>query len=294
MNALLVVDFTTESGLGHLRRALAIAAALKALGWEISLKNTAKKKIPVSDLVTESGVERRSFDACVVDSYNAADALRMSLAPYLAVDDLYLPIPGAIAVLNSAPGADRDRYSVETKLIGPSYALIGEDVVRAKKAMRPPSFPPRSVYLWLGAAATRRLMVEAREAVRSALPEAKLIMPTVNSADPGGAAQMLLDADLVVSGGGVTALEAAALGRPVVGMMLAENQRENISGLAQEGALLEVTTSTMADAISALANDRMRFMQMARRGQQLIDGKGPKRVAEAIEKIFTLDHDDYE
>lgn len=344
MKALIAVDFTPDSGLGHVRRGLAIGAALSRSGWSVTVANTASGEIDLSGAAdgirTVSGLEsggidlkslRADFHACVVDSYEASSDLRMNLAPYLAIDDYYLPLPGAIAVLNSAPEADASRYQLDEKLIGASYALLGEDVLVARESCGDPGFPPRHVYVWLGAAGSAELMEVVTRALAVALPEAEVLVspvlagPALSRADPvlpqagpapappgrpalpqadpapappgrparagfqGGASYIAM-ADMVICAGGVTALEAACLGRPAVALVLAENQRANVTGLASEGTLIEATGSTLEDAIRELGSKREQFAELSRRGRKLVDGHGAERAAEAIGRIFPEHH----
>lgn len=296
MKALLVFDYSQSSGLGHLRRALAIAGALKVLGWSTTFGNTATRACPIGaglgtgdaevllglgGKATKAGRLRTQFDACVVDSYMAGPDLRESLAPYVAIDDYYLPIPGAEAVVNPAPGADQDRYELEMKLIGPKYALLAGDVIEARNSVVEPAFPPRKVYLWLGAGGTPALLETITEELKQVLPDAKIVLPP-DEISLGGGANLIAQADMVVCAGGVTALEAAALGRPSIGLMLAENQRANILGLQAAGALIQAKIPGISDAVAELTKSRDEFVEFSRRGRTLVDGHGAARVANAI------------
>ena len=54
---------------------------------------------------------------------------------------------------------------------------------------------------------------------------------------PDGLAAELAAASLVVTAGGVALLEACLLGRPIVALALAGNQRQAVYGLEREGAV---------------------------------------------------------
>lgn len=313
MNALIAVDFTLASGLGHVRRGLAIGTALMRLGWSVTLANTASDEITLGGAAgsigtlsglgsgnPEPGALRAEFDACVVDSYDASSELRSSLAPYFAIDDYYLPLPGAIAVLNPAPGADASRYQTGEKLMGADYAPLGHDVLIARESCGEPEFPPQRVYVWLGAAGTPELLEIVKSALAVSLPEAEVVVPPAQAgavwpqAGPAltesrfeGGAHYMAQADMVVCAGGVTALEAACVGRPGVALVLAENQKANVAGLASEGTLIEATSPTLERAIRDLTSDREQFLEISRRGRKLVDGRGAERAAEAVARIFS-------
>ncbi|RIK10025.1 MAG: hypothetical protein DCC49_04420 [Acidobacteria bacterium] len=306
-----------------MRRGLAIGAALSGLGWNVTLANTASAEIALGDgagdIGTLSGLGsgergtggrgsdgldpaslRPNFDACVIDSYKATPELRRALAPYLAIDDYYLPLPGAIAVLNPAPGADAAQYQIDEKLLGPRYALLGGDVLLARESCEEPEFPPRRVYVWLGAAGTTELAGIVKSTLAGLLPAAEVIFPPAHAnpiqpqAGPAetqvsfnGGARYIAMADMVVCAGGVTALEAACIGRPTVALALAENQLANVAGLAGEGTLVAATDSTLGQVVSELLSDREKFLGLGSRGRKLVDGLGAERAAEAIGRIFS-------
>lgn len=320
MKTLIAVDFTPASGFGHVRRGLSIATALIRLGWDVTLANTAPARIDSGttgrNITTLSGLDssdldtanlRAEFNACVIDSYEASPELRGNLAPYLAIDDCYLSLPGAIAVLNPAPGADPTRYHIDEKLLGAEYALLGDDVLEARQSSEKPAFPPRRVYVWLGAAGSSELMAAVKGALATSLPGAEMLTPpagtdsgspqagaaqsrdrsALGQANFEGAARFIAQADLVICAGGVTALEAACVGRPAVALVLAENQRANVAGLARAGTLIEATPPSLGAEIRKLTSDGQKFAELARRGRKLVDGRGGTRAAMAIGRIFS-------
>jgi spore coat polysaccharide biosynthesis predicted glycosyltransferase SpsG len=100
---------------------------------------------------------------------------------------------------------------------------------------------------------------------------------------------LMLEADLALTGGGVTLLECAATGTPTVAVELAPNQRTNIAGMAELGVVIAAgrlgepdLESRVSRALVSLAADPDRRQAMSRRGRAIIDGRGAARVAEAI------------
>ena len=88
-----------------------------------------------------------------------------------------------------------------------------------------------------------------------------------------------------MTAGGVALLEACLLGRPIVALALAENQRQAVSGLEREGAVVVATPETCrrggrgARGRPELAGSRFRMPRDA-----AIDGKGAARVADTLEQ----------
>ena len=58
---------------------------------------------------------------------------------------------------------------------------------------------------------------------------------------PDGLAPELAAASIVVTAGGVALLEACLLGRPIVALALAENQRQAVHGLGRDHAVVVAT-----------------------------------------------------
>lgn len=102
-------------------------------------------------------------------------------------------------------------------------------------------------------------------------------------------AAWLARADVVICGGGVTALEACACGTPTVLIPLASNQRANAESLRAAGAAQVVadwdavrTPRLVAAAVVGLARDEVRRAGMMSAARGLIDGRGAERVVEHL------------
>ena len=123
--------------------------------------------------------------------------------------------------------------------------------------------------------------------VAAALPSAtvRLVVGPWSSGDvpggveaivsPTGLVDHLATADLVVCSAGVTALEAAAAGRPVVAVLTAPNQRRTFDGLVAAGAVVGATPDTAATAASTLAADLLARHRLAMVGRR--DRRRPRR-----------------
>jgi spore coat polysaccharide biosynthesis predicted glycosyltransferase SpsG len=96
---------------------------------------------------------------------------------------------------------------------------------------------------------------------------------------PGDLLDELLAADVVVSAAGQTMLEAACTGTPCVAVEFAENQRRQLTALADAGAVVPATPDTAAAAVAGLAADPERRRALAQRSPAVIDGFGALRLA---------------
>jgi spore coat polysaccharide biosynthesis predicted glycosyltransferase SpsG len=111
--------------------------------------------------------------------------------------------------------------------------------------------------------------------------------------DPCLVRDHMLQADLAVSAGGETLYELAATGTPCVAFQVADNQSDNIQGMAAQGVLWSAGAVGDADLLDHVKTTTQRLIQSARTrlemskaGQLLIDGHGASRVVEMILRDF--------
>ena len=106
---------------------------------------------------------------------------------------------------------------------------------------------------------------------------------------PSTLLEPLLSADVVVTAGGPTLLEAMACGRPTIVLVLAENQRTQAELAVHEGAAVLVDPpedDAVADAVAELAGDPERRAQLAIAARQLVNGQGARRVAVEVAALL--------
>jgi spore coat polysaccharide biosynthesis predicted glycosyltransferase SpsG len=95
-------------------------------------------------------------------------------------------------------------------------------------------------------------------------------------------------ADMAVTSGGGTVWELAFMGVPSVVGCVSEAERYLTGGLSRLGLFetvgdfSELNYDSLADAISALADDQSRRREMMMMGRDVVDGKGCERVISAL------------
>jgi UDP-N-acetylglucosamine:LPS N-acetylglucosamine transferase len=104
---------------------------------------------------------------------------------------------------------------------------------------------------------------------------------------PAGLAVELAAAGIVVTAGGVALLEACLLGRPIVALALAGNQRQAVFGLEQESAVIVATPDNVAGAVAALVKDDHRRIALARAARVSISSDGAARVVDMLEQLVS-------
>lgn len=280
---MITFDEGPGAGLGHRRRVEALAAELTGRGHDCGLLSLPKIGVVSGDLV-------------VVDSYreraDAGDRFRADFV--VAIDDLGRDLDVDI-VVDPSPGADgAEHVRARCVLAGAAYALVPPaDASAASVAV---DGPVERILVTTGAADSDGIGARVAESILAAMPtvEVRLVVGpwcarTVPSGvvaveSPAGLAREIATAGIVVTAGGVTMLEACRTGRPVVAMALAGNQRQAVAGLAAVGAVVTATAATAADVVGELAGDRGLRLALATAAGASIDGKGPTRIADAIEQ----------
>jgi len=97
-------------------------------------------------------------------------------------------------------------------------------------------------------------------------------------------ASLMAEHDIAISAGGSTCWELAFMGLPNIIVVLADNQRGIAEGLDETGTALNlgwheaVEKEEIADQLEKLIRNDESRLQMARKGQKLVDGRGAERV----------------
>jgi UDP-2,4-diacetamido-2,4,6-trideoxy-beta-L-altropyranose hydrolase len=259
----------------------------------------------------------RQADVVVVDSYAARPellrALRSVAGQVVAVDDKAdreLPVD---VVVNGGVSAERLPYrrTPDTVyLLGPSYALL--DSSFAEPPARSWGTRVQRILICLGGGRHGSTLLEVLAglervagdwAVDVAAGSFSHDWPELDAAarrarrrvslhrDRFGLRDLMLAADIAVSGGGVTLCELAATATPTVAVQTADNQAGNVDGFERAGAALAVRAGAnalgdcVATALERLAGDHTLRASMGARARQLVDGQGARRVATALARL---------
>jgi UDP-2,4-diacetamido-2,4,6-trideoxy-beta-L-altropyranose hydrolase len=317
MSNALTVAFAVEAGpgvgLGHLRRTQALAAVLRGRGAAVRFlvdgeADTAGLATDRLAWTRDSGLACAALaesrpEAVVVDSYGATPAfierLRTVTGCVVVIDDLAdRPLPAHL-VVNGAFHATQLPYRAvpDTRfLLGPEYALL--DPAFAVEPPHRPRATVRRVLVTLGGDTPRARLEATVAAVRRAGPQAAIdvaVGPYSTGAVTAGEGvtvhrglvslrALILAADLAVTGGGMTLYECLASETPVVGVCLADNQRQNVDGLSRARIILRDAPS-LEEALRRLAADPLLRLAMSVRGRQVVDGRGASRVADEIARV---------
>jgi spore coat polysaccharide biosynthesis predicted glycosyltransferase SpsG len=239
----------------------------------------------------------------VVDSYRLRADDRHHFVPdvVVAIDDLERDL-AVDCIVAPSPGARADVYQRATRVLtGARYALIDSVPVGAKAEPSQPSASTPGTRVLVATGAADRDGVGARIAAEllaecPAVDVQLVVGPWGSDAVPDGVTALvgmrsltavLQQADVVVTAGGVTLLEALHLGRPCVTFAIAANQQANVDAVARAGAAVVSDIDHVATTACALVDDAARRAALSAAGAALVDGEGAARVAHVITELAT-------
>ena len=315
-HALICCQGGSGAGLGHLRRSLSLARALRDVhGFGVSF--TADHELsgfiqdagftPLFQMTPAMLAKSRRYDLAIVDVKDAlarsdVESLAAEIPVVAVIDDgsdrrlaathaYYPPVPQAFTL--SWEGA-----SCKTR-IGWEWCILGFDpaqVVRRPEASR--------VVVSLGGADPLGLSGTAVDALQQisiplladivigpAFAQVEALMSHISQAGPAFHArtgvrnlpELFARSDLALVAFGITAYELAALGVPALYLPMSDDHARSASIFVEAGigeALpCGATPGQIAEAVSRLLRDEPRRRSMASAGPRHVDAKGAFRIA---------------
>ncbi len=313
IGVLVVADAGADAGLGHIARCSAIAVALRTRGLHcrclaVGTDIPPRAVIAWEPVANAEALTRLNPRLLLLDTYRldaTAVRARTGARRLAAMHDEGPLLEEADLIITSDPRVMGASANVvggpELSPLGPRFWGLPEPPDPAEHVRR--------VLVTTGGGDPGGYAVAIARTVHDALADAKVTLvrgPHAAFADPeGGIAVLdrppsllehLLSADMVVTAGGNTALEAAAVGIPTVTLVLAENQRAITGALAAGGAtdLLDpAPLAELGNAVRTLAVDRELRRERVRRGREIVDGYGALRaafvLAGLVDAVRTID-----
>lgn len=218
--------------------------------------------------------------------------------------------PRADVILNQNVHAENSTYPENTKgtqfLLGPRYALLRNELMEACQLRREFPLVAKNLLVTTGGGDPQILLPRLLEAIKccSSKLKATVVVGTAPDRDlldslarsPGSIelvigsqdmSRLIAWADIAVSAAGSTCWEFCGLGLPSILIDIAENQRNVAKSLSEGGAAVHVpqedaSSRRIAEEMEALIHSQSRREAMARRGRDLVDGRGAYRVTSAL------------
>ncbi len=344
MKVVFRVDASVEVGFGHLSRCINLAEILRSRGIEVlfvcrddeakssrALEDRlfAKVLLPmlaVGEPVNQQEDAQQTIQALqgerpgwlIVDSYtldkNWERLLRPHVAKIVVIEDLSGREHDCDLLLDQNH-SDRSAASFEKLvpntcelLLGPRFALIGEQFRRLRELKSKPAPELKRIFVFCGGSDPQNLTQHVIDEIsRSELSNIAVDViigaqnksfdreaaPKLNSNieihDAGGEfARIMNTADLAIGAGGTTSWERMCLGIPSIVVSIAENQISACEKLGRDGLVtyLGAQSSLRPGAIrNAVIDVKTKFASLfdqIERGQILVDGRGCERVAEVV------------
>ena len=250
----------------------------------------------------------------VLDGYHFApayqEAVRKAGYRLLVIDDTaHWPEYHADILLNQNINAGALSYVNDpdtTLLLGTRYVLLRPEFLLRRSCPRHIHGVGRKVLVTLGGGDPENVtlkIIQALEQMDVSGLEAKIVVGPANPnlerlrqavqrlainlqllTNVTDMPELMVWADLAVSGGGSTSWELAFMGVPNVVLVLAENQRVIAEEMDKTGVVSnlgwyeQVSSSQVAQAMTRLLLSVEARTRMASRGQDLVDGDGVNRV----------------
>ena len=113
--------------------------------------------------------------------------------------------------------------------------------------------------------------------------------------DANNMPELMARADVAVSGGGTTARELLFMETPALFLILANNQRHIVEYIEDQGSgrnlgqAGDVSSESLAEGITSLAEDFNLRVTISRRARQIVDGQGSHRVISSMQKPGTAE-----
>ncbi|MGB0684194.1 MAG: GNAT family N-acetyltransferase [Magnetovibrionaceae bacterium] len=316
----LLIDLGANKGTGHVTRAATLAGALQSLGAPVLLFLPEAPEGPALPLI--EGLDHRVFPlsvpgatvllvgsrTVVVDHYGLdAKALSQRLKLPLYVFDDFNRWGGTVGVspINGAPALDSEGPG----LLGAEYQMLRRDLPAVRPAARNQQ-PVRKLLVSLGStevpgltqplcdllsawAAPKKIEVLFVRGSFAPYPDAR---PAIRVIEPQPSLSDLIErADIGLLAAGQTLIECLACGLPTIGLMVADNQLENLVALVAADLCLDGGDarppiedakggwqSALIHALDRLVEDAALRQGLSGRGPARYDRLGAERLARRI------------
>jgi UDP-2,4-diacetamido-2,4,6-trideoxy-beta-L-altropyranose hydrolase len=301
-------DVGSGTGLGHLRRCLSLAQALRNLGVNSVFAIQEGREIAAA--AGFPTVVADPVRAIVIDSYSAtpsdySNAGTQGVKVIAIDDDGQRPLDVDL-VINPGPGAEDLHYpGAKSRAVGVEFGLLRPEFADEPERIHPPV--ARRLLITMGGGDQQRLAAGLTRAARRSFDRIDVMVGpffesveeiqeiargdrrVVLHSNPADVRALMLEADVAVTAGGQTLFELAATATPAVAIEVAPNQRRNLEGFCERGAIVVAGVGNDPDIIGktlslavVLAGDQAQRNLMGANGRRWIDGRGAARAAERI------------
>jgi len=243
----------------------------------------------------------KDTDFVVIDSYLADKLLydrisKMTNGRLLMVDDYNrIEYPKGVVVNPSIYG-DKLSYS---KKAGTIY-LLGQDYITLRKEFK--NVPEKiinkkvnNILITFGGMDHSDLIYRITEYLKDRFSfNVFVAQPKNGICDTGRMINLMLDADICISGCGQTTYELAKIGVPTLGVCFAKNQINNLNGWQEKGFIEYIgwhNDAKLPGKLKKALENLTSYEERIRRskiGRVVVDGKGAERILKKLVKNSEL------
>ncbi len=295
---LMRADGSSSIGMGHVVRSLVLARELLDLGAEVEVWGSSValgkclapsfSPVPIRDQKNPGGkpnelkqILRLRPDLVITDGYHFRRDFFHSLSeagiPYAVIDDnVETEAENPVFVLNQNPSAKelsyRARFPNQPLFLGPRWALIRREFRMLKLGEGHPYY---DTFLSLGGSDIRGLTLHFARylcrrhsslavAVGPAVPDRSTLvaklreLPGVSLIEPAAAPAAMAKSRLLILGAGSSLLEANALAKKCIGLVVAENQTapaRTAMSLGLVSAVLDIRVHKQSEVLETMLSD---------------------------------------
>lgn len=278
-------DAGDDIGGGHLIRCLTFAQALRsenvdcfflcneqAFGFP-AWQNSGFKKLKTDDLTDQF------FDYIIVDHYELDQNYEKTLRPYcdqiLVIDDLANRSHECDILLDASPSRKAEDYAsfvpeACTLCIGLDFLLIRDEFLKHKRPTKLNN-NPHKIFVTMGSIDGQEILPSVLEFLENYTPrlDVNILMTHRTKTlervrhlaqssshnvelhiDIPNPFDMMQISDLAISAGGMTCLELVSLNVPTWAIIVADNQRENVNFLNQNGYVQDIHNYKTMDGLN--------------------------------------------
>lgn len=309
MKVFILTEGGSKIGFGHLTRCISLYHAFKEKGaspefvvnGDTTIKDLLKDKnyrifnwLEEKDKLFEIIEEA---DIVFIDSYLAKKFLydkisRMTDGRLIMIDDYNrMAYPKGI-VINPSIYGDRLNYHKKdgvVYLLGKEYIILRKEFWTIPEKRINPQV--KKVLITFGAMDHSDLAKRVVNCLKNKFDFNFYIVDTQkDKLTAKEILNLMLKADICISGGGQTTYELARVGVPTIGICFAENQRFNLKGWQEKGFIEYIgwhNDNNLLEKIVNAVNKFIFFEERAKRsdiGKDYVDGKGVKRIVSKLMK----------
>lgn len=322
MKTLVLTEGGKDIGFGHLTRCIALSQAVKEIVPSSEIEFVINGNEAAQDFIITHGIESHDFDwhkknksifnlltekdLVIIDSYLADKSIYDYISDILydklnhlhsgpsrliMLDDYNrIEYPKGV-VVNPSIFTDKLTYPQRdgiTYLLGKEYIILRKEFWDVPEKVVNKQI--KNILISLGGADYHEFNGNIiRDCLKSKFSsDLDITNAQGYKFNAGEMLDLMLKADLCISGGGQTVYELARIGVPTIGICFAENQKLNLEGLQFNGIMENIGWYNNADLLPNLSKsidilssyeERLRRSAMAK---TLVDGNGARNIIQKV------------